>query len=122
MNSKSNKYLAWSLGFLTTLSAVLFFFMREEDRSEIDRAYFAIADTEKLDRVLLQSPRDTVSLTYDGMRWKVNEQWDADLQMIKVLMATLRQVEPHRPVSALVRDTVIRQLMVGGTPTNCPTW
>lgn len=115
MDDKRNKYLAASLGALIVLSVVLFLTTREEDRPVVDPTYFAVAETEKVDRVQLIRMHDTVDLSYDGTRWKVDGRWDADVQMIKVLMATLRQAEPHRPVAAAMTDTVRKQLAQRGT-------
>jgi hypothetical protein len=44
----------------------------------------------------------------------VNDTWDADGQMIKVLFATLSQVEPRRPVAAAKRDSIILLLEKNG--------
>lgn len=115
MNSRINKLLALSLVGLLILSAALFVLSREEDRPEIDPGLFAIAETEKIDEVKLVRANDTVNLSFDGTRWKVNHQWDADVQMIKVLMATLRQAQPHRPVAAVLLDTVNARLTKKGT-------
>jgi len=115
MDGKRNKLLVVSLGVLIVLSAVLFLITRDEDRPMVDPAYFAVAETEKIDRVLLVTATDTVDLTFDGTRWKVNGRWEADVQMIKVLMATLRQAAPHRPVAAVMMDTVQHQLSKRGT-------
>ena len=80
----------------------------------IDENAFAVVETEKVNRVTLTRATDTVSLVYDGSRWSVNGR-DADVQMIKVLMATLRQARPHRPVATRITDTVKVQLARRGT-------
>ncbi|MBL7846971.1 MAG: hypothetical protein JNL40_05850 [Cyclobacteriaceae bacterium] len=115
MNSQRNKFLALSLASLVILSAVLLTLSREEDRLEIDPSLFAIAETEKIDEVRFVRAGDTVDLSFDGTRWKVNHQWDADVQLIKVLMATLRQAQPHRPVASVLLDTVNDRLARKGT-------
>lgn len=114
MDPRRNKVLAASLGFLLIASAGLFWFSREEERPVIDENAFAVVETEKVNRVTLTRATDTVSLVYDGSRWSVNGR-DADVQMIKVLMATLRQARPHRPVAARITDTVKMQLARRGT-------
>jgi len=114
MDSQHNKILTVSLVGLMTLSVVLAWLSRDDERIVIDRTAFAVDETEKINRVTLMSD-DTVTLAYDGSRWVVNNTWDADLQMIKVLMATLRQVEPHRPIAASRVDTVNAQLESRGT-------
>lgn len=115
MDSKRNKILALGLIALILISAALAWVGRKEDRIVIDRDTFAMDETEKINRVTLVRPADTIDLSFDGTRWSVNERWDADIQMIKVLMATLGQAEPHRPVAASRVDTVNAQLALRGT-------
>lgn len=115
MQQQRNKYLAISALVLLASTVTLFLTSREERSPEIDHSYFSLKDTEQLDMLTLQSPQDTVVLTFEGSRWRVNDRWDADIQMIKVLMATLQQVEPHHTVSSSVMDTVLRQLQRRGT-------
>lgn len=115
MDPRRNKALAVSLGALIILSAALAWWGRSEDRREVDRQLFAIHETDKINRVTLVRASDSVDLAFDGSRWMVNGTWTADLQMVKVLMATLRQIEPHRPVAASQVDTVNAQLTASGT-------
>ena len=115
MERSQSKYLAMSFGLLITISVGLFFMTREEQGPEIDRTYFSIDDTEKIDHVQLISSMDTIDLSYDGAHWRINGRWNADVQMIKVLMATLMQAQPQRPVAAAMTDTVRKQLEKKGT-------
>jgi hypothetical protein len=115
MPNGRNKVLAVTLLALMALSSVLGWMGREEEREKVGRDLFAVTETENVIRVVLVQPRDTVDLAYDGAGWTVNNAWKADVQMIKVLMATLRQVEPHRPVAAARADTVQAQLSRRGT-------
>ncbi len=107
--SKRNQYLVISLAVLLLASAGIFFFTLE-GKSDINKDIFKIPDLEKIDAVTLVSSGDSITLQYDGTRWRVNSTWDADGQMIKVLFATLRQVEPRRPVSVAVRDSIRQRL------------
>lgn len=93
----------------------LLFFTHEGSKPEIDRAYFKIPETEKIDQVTLTSSQGKINLKYEGIRWRVNERWDADMQMIKVLFATLQQAEPRRPVAASMKDSISRWLIKNGT-------
>ncbi len=88
----------------------LFFLTGEIVQPDIDRDYFKIPELEKIDRVSLTSSRGSVELKYAGNRWRVNDTWEADAQMIKVLFATLQQAEPRRPVSATLKDSVSQWL------------
>ncbi|MBY0434735.1 MAG: DUF4340 domain-containing protein [Cyclobacteriaceae bacterium] len=104
-----------SLVILTIISVALFLVSGEDRRPEIDPAYFNFPPTEKTEQVTLLSKRDTVDLRVENNRWKVNEGWDADAQMIKALFATLRQVVPKRPVAASIKDSVSNLLRNTGT-------
>lgn len=109
MRKKRNQYLLISLVILSLASALIFLFSGES-KPEVDKDLFKIQELEKIDAVTLTSPGRSISLKYDGSRWRVNDTWDADGQMIKVLFATLRQAEPRRPVSAALRDSVRHRL------------
>lgn len=115
MSSRKNRILAVTLLVLTILSVALAWWGRGEERTEIDPQLFAVSDTEKISHVTMARAEDTVELSFDEGRWLVNNTWPADLQMIKVLMAALRQVEPHRPVSAARADSVNALLKSRGT-------
>ena len=106
--------MAILLAILAMTSMSLMVFTREDVRSAVDRDYFKVIETEKVDRVVLGAPTGTVELKFENNRWRINEKWDADVQMIKVLFATLRQVEPRRPVPARMKDSVAQWLDKGG--------
>ncbi len=110
MQKKRNIFLAFSLGFLVLTSAGLMLFTQDDNRFAVDRESFKIPDSEKIDRVVLASSTGTVELKFENNHWRVNDQWDADVQMIKVLFATLRQAEPRRPVATRWRDSVSQKL------------
>ncbi len=111
---KSNRYAAITLGILLAISAILFFVTRESP-SDINRDYFRIDGLEKIDQVEFKSGDGNVVLQFEDGRWRVNGKWDADAQMIKVLFATLQQMEPRRPVAAALRDSVRNELEQKGT-------
>ncbi|HRI79424.1 MAG TPA: DUF4340 domain-containing protein [Cyclobacteriaceae bacterium] len=103
-----------TLSGLILISFGLAWFSADEPGQRLDREYFRIPDTEKIDKVILRSPKGEIQLGYEGSRWHVNDSLDADVQMIKVLFATLKQIEPRRPVAAVRRDSVIRKLADNG--------
>lgn len=115
MSIQRNKILAVCALVLAAFSAMLFLMRSGEDRPVVDRLLFAVEATEKIDHVQLIRNKDTVELTFTDGRWKVNERYDADVQMIKVLMATLLQEVPHRPVAKVLTDSVNRRLDRTGT-------
>ena len=54
-----------------------------------------------------------VTLKYNGSRWKVNDEFNADPIMIDVLFATLQQAEPRRPLAASLKDSVAEESSAG---------
>src|SRR5436190_17186899 len=110
MRRISDTYLIISLTILIAMSAGLYFFGREESRPEIKRDYFKAITSEKVDHVMLQSQSGTVDLKFENRRWRVNDKWDADMQMIKLLFATLSQTEVRRPVANNIKDSVAQTL------------
>ncbi|CAN5489732.1 hypothetical protein BH09BAC3_BH09BAC3_33150 [soil metagenome] len=104
-----NKYLLASFVFLTIVSAALLFLSREGIRPVINKDLFRV-DTDKIDEVILQSPTAKVQLKFESNQWKVNDKWGADAGMIKVLFATLKQIEPRRPVASVIKDSIRNML------------
>ena len=114
MQEKYNKRLFISLIGLIILTVAAWGLTGRENNYEIDKNIFRVSDLKTVDRVLLESPRGKIDLTFNGSRWKVN-QYDADRNMINVLFATLQQAEPKRPASASIRDSLITEVERTGT-------
>ncbi len=115
MQKNRNRYLLISLILLLSISGGLYVSASEEDKLDINRELFKVANTEKIDQVTLQSSGRTIKLKFENNQWKVNDQWNADARMIKVLFATLAQVEPKRPVATSIKDSVKSMLEKTGT-------
>ena len=115
MNKQRNIILTITLAGLILMAFSLAYFTADESRQEIDLEYFRIEDTEKINEVKFHSLKGDIALQYENGRWRVNGVWDADVQMIKVLFATLRQIQPRRPVAATLIDSVTRRLSYNGT-------
>lgn len=80
----------------------------------VDKEYFK-TDLQQIDQIILQTATDTITLLFNGSRWKVNEGWYADRDMIEVLFATLQQATPVRPVPTAQRDSIFNELSKNGT-------
>jgi hypothetical protein len=100
---------------LTLVCSGLYVFTQEEGKPDIDKELFKVTETEKIDKVTLESTGRTIELKFENNRWKVNNKWDADTRMIKVLFATLKQVEPKRPVANSMKDSIRSILDEKGT-------
>ncbi|MBL0741240.1 DUF4340 domain-containing protein [Chryseolinea lacunae] len=114
MQEKKNKRLLVLLVVLLLATMAAVWLTREEHSFEVDKNLFKAYDLKTVDQVVLESRRGTVTLHYNGSRWKVNEHFDADRNMVEVLLATLLQAEPKRPVAATLRDSVSRLLQERG--------
>lgn len=111
-----NKRQLILLGILVAATTAVFWLGQQEQTLAVDKDLYRRTDLKTIDRVVLKpaAGRPTVELAYNGTRWQVNGQHDADRQMIDVLFATLQQMEPKRPVSEALRDSLQRQLTEQG--------
>ncbi|MBT1705669.1 DUF4340 domain-containing protein [Chryseosolibacter indicus] len=110
MQEQRNKRLFISLVVLAVITASVFYLTQQEATSFVDNNIFKVSDTEQIDRVVLDSKNGRVELSYVNSRWIVNKQYPADGNMIKVLFATLQQVNVKRPVSAKQADSISRKI------------
>jgi len=113
MQEKRNHQLFILLVVLLTLTTSAYVLVHREAKSEIDKALFRIA-SDKTDRVEIVSKKDTIILSVENGKWKVNDVHDADLNMIQVLFATIDQIEPKRQVGASQKDSISRLLQTQG--------
>jgi len=76
----------------------------------VNKDLFKTADLTTINEVVLRSPAGVTKLKFSGSQWRINDQFDADRNMVDVLFATLRQAEPRRPVGASQRDSIANVL------------
>lgn len=100
---------------LLVTTTLMYWQMNTGSSLDVDKDAFKVEGLDKVDRVVLESPRQKVELKFNGARWKVNDQYNADRGMIDVLFATLQQAEPKRPVAVRIQDSVSRELNESGT-------
>lgn len=113
-----NLRLTISLVVLVCMATGLFIVVRQPSQQLVDPDLFRVADQEKVDMVLLQKGQQKVELKFDGSRWRVNQKYEADNQMINVLFATLDQARPKRPVAANQQDSISLWLTDKGVEVN----
>lgn len=114
MQKKKNILLSISLAVLVLACFAVYYVNRSDERA-VDASIFRIDDYTAIDRVIMTGPRGRVELSTSGGRWRVNDAFVADRNLIDVLFATLQQAEPKRPVAVRVRDSISHQLEVQGT-------
>ena len=107
MQEKKNKRLIISFTILLVSIAGFWFFSSKQTNSVlVEPTLFKPEDITKIDRVTLESANGKISLELNGARWIVNNKYEADRQLIKLLFATLDKAEPKRPVSNSQLDSV----------------
>jgi hypothetical protein len=115
---KKNKRLLISFIGLTLLGACFYFFGKTNNQIEVDTSLFKLKDGAKVNRVVLESSIAKVTLDFNGTRWSVNNKYEADRQLIKLLFATLEKAEPKRPVANSQLDSVNSILSKNGVIVN----
>ncbi len=115
MQTIKNKRLLLLLIALSAITLLAYIFTRSDGQLSLDKKMFAAADQTKIDRVVMESFRGKVKISYDGTAWKVNTKYVADRQLVKVLFATLLQVVPKRPSNEKVKDSISIFLKKNGT-------
>jgi hypothetical protein len=110
MQEKKNKRLFISLLVLIAVTVTFAFFVNNEYTLEVNKTIFRIEGLETVDKIVLQSDSNKVELAFNGTRWRVNDKYDADRNMITVLMATLREAEPRRPVTGSLKDSLAQYI------------
>lgn len=114
MQETKNKRLAILFGALCCVTALVYFLGKDNGTVDVDRDMFRNYDQKAVDQVVLESRTGKVELKFNGSKWKVNNQFDADASMIQVLFATLQQAEPKRPLPSTIQDSVSRELKQNG--------
>jgi hypothetical protein len=97
--TKKNKRLALWLVLLLVITVATAFLLGGESRVDIDKSLFKVQNTQEVDRIVMERRNQKTEVAYNGSRWKVNDIYDADPQLVKVVMATLQQLEPKRKIS-----------------------
>ncbi len=107
MQEKKNKRLLISLAILVLAIASFWFFSSKQTNSVlVEPTLFKPEDATKIDHITLASANGKISLDLNGTHWTINNKYDADGQLIKLLFATLDKAEPKRPVSNNQLDSV----------------
>ncbi len=96
---------------MVTLIILVYLFLNRD--GVVNKNLFKVEDLSAIDQVVLKSKSDTVAIAREGSRWKVNGK-SADAEMVQVLMATLLQAEPRRPLSNRLQDSTARAMKEDG--------
>jgi hypothetical protein len=119
MQQKKNIRLLISFTTIIVITFSLFFFTHLKTASAVDKSLFQIENLEKIDHVILESPKGKTDLKFNGTKWLVNEKYEADRQMVTVFFATLKQTIAKRKVSDHLQDSLHREIENSGTKISC---
>jgi len=119
MQQKKNIHLLISLTVMVGITVLIFAFPNIKSNSSIDRDLFQISNLDKIDRVLLESPKERTDLKFNGTKWMVNGKYEADRQMITVLFATLKQTVAKRQVAVHLQDSTQKEITSHGIKVSC---
>lgn len=121
MQEKKNKRLLIILVVLISATAGAYWLIHTNDNDVVNKNTFREYDLKSIKEVLLESPSGEVSLKFAGARWKVNDQYYANPDMIDVLFATLQQAEPKRPLAISVQDSAAKTIQANGVKVSLGT-
>ena len=113
MQENRNLYLLISLIALSLITAFVLIW-NGSDSADIDKSLFKIAAENKVHKIQFESAKGTVELTFNGSKWLVNNQQEADAQMVTVFFASLLQVESKRELTGTFRDSIQQRLKQTG--------
>lgn len=114
MQERINKRRILSLVVLTIATALVYWWVKPGNELDVPQGVFRVDHLESIDAVRLASDTAAVRLAYNGTYWRVNDRYDADGDMIRVLFATLQQARPKRAVTNNDNDSLARALREEG--------
>src|SRR5690606_33453207 len=115
MQEKTNKRRLITLLVLIAVTVLVWYALKPGNRVNIEEDLFQVESLETISAVTLGSDTGSVELAFNGTYWRVNDRYDADGDMIRVLFATLQQARPKRAVPEGERDSLFTALRGHGT-------
>ncbi len=119
MQRRRNIRLIISLLVIVTCIVLLVTFDSIRNNSSIDKTLFQIESLDKVDHIQLESAGRKTDLRFTGTKWMVNDNHEADRQMITVLFATLKQAVAKRKVAATLGDSLQKEINKNGIKVSC---
>src|SRR5688572_5633289 len=96
MQERKNKRLIILFCALCCMTLVVFYLGKKEGSVVVDKNTFKDFDLKGVQQIVMESKMTRIELKFNGAKWIVNNQYDADPSMVEVLFATLQQAEPNR--------------------------
>ncbi|MBX2916110.1 MAG: DUF4340 domain-containing protein [Cyclobacteriaceae bacterium] len=115
MQEKQNIRLLIGLVISSLALIVVVYISARENFDVVDKQLFQVEDQTEINKVVIKPAQgEEVELDFEGGRWRVNNTYDADQQMIKILFATLLQTEPRRQVATTIQDSISNHIHTTG--------
>jgi hypothetical protein len=115
MQEKRNIRLLLSLIVSCVVLAVVLYISNRESFSALDKQMFQVADQTQINKVVIKpTTGEALELRFDGAKWQVNNSFQADAQMVKILFATILQTEPRREVPLSLQDSISNHIKTTG--------
>ena len=110
--NKNTKHFVILAG-LILVSVLISLTGKEDNRQSFDPQMFTVMDTSMIESVVISS--NTVNeITRGTGIWRLNDKFNADLNMIEVLKSILSQVKVKRPVAKLNQVDIVAELKQTG--------
>jgi hypothetical protein len=107
MQKQKNIILLFALSFTAITIALLPFFLGTNQGQNLDKKQFTLNQETVITDVILKSDSNTNKLSYINGVWKVNSDFDLDLNMRDVFFSVLSQMEIRRAVSSSQNDSIL---------------
>ena len=112
---KGNKLL---IALVVVLGAVAAYFYFSKSSGTLDKEFkdFAIKDTASIDRIFIADAQgNEVTLTKKDKFWVVNDQYNARMDNIQLLLKTFHRIDVKSPVPKTAFDNVVKNMASGAT-------
>lgn len=106
MLEKTNKRLAVTLALLIIVIVAILFARSQREDDVVDANTYNAFDLKSVDQVVMSTSEWKTELKFDRYRWRVNDKFDADRNLVDVLFATVKQARPRQPVASSAQDSV----------------
>lgn len=118
-----NKTRITILFVLLVLNALLFFFGNKGRDVSFDEDLFAVTDTAGVTSVHIAGVEgEVVNLAEAKDGWQVNETYQADEGLMRVLLSILNRVQVKKPVDLIVPDDAVEVGVSGADPMSLYVW
>lgn len=114
MQKKKNISLLIALIVLSLACIGVYWSGRSDSTFNVNQNLFRVDDFKSIDHIVLNSSAQKVELKYVDNRWRVNDRYLADRNLVDVLFATLQQAIPKRPIAEQMQDSVSNELKRSG--------